>query len=252
MPGDTYQHTHKSSSFANFLYQSSLFFLIFLISVVLLATGYDIAQQVIPKNRGPVRFSDTAITAGGYLLVGLASAVIGFSRLYTVRKVLASIPKGYLPLGKDELNKNVCRLAASEYTRCAMIVHATSPQGRTLPGWGAPGTDYAGVRFRSAILQTLDVLEAVLPPLKSSSSPSALIPTRSKHASPLAKYMPLFGGDQPIIPNTLLPLLNLYEKYLEDARWRFEEPSEQDYENCLRIVAVLVDVVGKRKTQAQT
>ena len=108
MPGDTYQHTHKSSSFANFLYQSSLFFLIFLISVVLLATGYDIAQQVIPKNRGPVRFSDTAITAGGYLLVGLASAVIGFSRLYTVRKVLASIPKGYLPLGKDELNKVRC------------------------------------------------------------------------------------------------------------------------------------------------
>lgn len=104
MPATSYQRTHTTSRLANLLYQSSLGCLIFLTAVVLLASGYDIAQQVIIRSRGKVRFADTAITAGGYVSVALASAIICFSRLMTVKKVLASIPKGYIPLGKDELN----------------------------------------------------------------------------------------------------------------------------------------------------
>jgi hypothetical protein len=105
MPVNTYARTHQSSRFAYYLYQSSLYFLVVLISVVLLGSGYDIAQQVISSSRGPVRFTDTWILAGAYLSVAAASVVIFFSRLYSVRRVLASIPKGYLPLGRDELNK---------------------------------------------------------------------------------------------------------------------------------------------------
>lgn len=105
MPATTYQHTHKGSAFANFLYQTSLFALIFLAGCITLASGYDIVQQVISNGRGRVRFSDTSITAGAYLLFTLIALMISFSRLWTVRKVLASIPKGYIPVGKDDLNK---------------------------------------------------------------------------------------------------------------------------------------------------
>jgi hypothetical protein len=105
MPAMTYQHTHKGSAFANFLYQTSLVALIFLAGCITLASGYDIVQQVIATSRGRIRFSDTSITAGAYLLFALIALMISFSRLWTVRKVLASIPKGYIPVGKDDLNK---------------------------------------------------------------------------------------------------------------------------------------------------
>lgn len=105
MPATTYQHTHKGSPFANFLYQTSLVALIFLAGCITLASGYDIVQQVIATSRGQVRFSDTSITAGAYLLFSLIAFMISFSRLWTVRKVLASIPKGYVPVGKDDINK---------------------------------------------------------------------------------------------------------------------------------------------------
>jgi hypothetical protein len=124
-----------------------------------------------------------------------------------------------------------------------MIVNATSPKGRTLPGWGAPGSDYAGVHFRSAILDTLKVLDTLLPSASDSSSP---IPTKSKHTSPLAKYHTSLIGEQAIVPKAMLPLIQLYEQLLEDARWKQEEPTQADYENCLRIVAVLVDILNKR------
>ena len=139
-----------------------------------------------------------------------------------------------------------------------MIVQATRPRDRTLPGWGKSGTDYANVNFRSGILQTLQVIETIFPsPNYSSSNKSTPIPTRSRHASPLAKYLPLLTGsvdgegEKALIPKAMLPILNLYEKHLEDAKWKEEEPTEQDYEECLRIVAVLVDVVGKRTASYQ-
>lgn len=127
-----------------------------------------------------------------------------------------------------------------------MIVNATSPKGRTLPGWGAPNSDYAGVHFRSAILDTLKVLDTLLPTASDLVTP---IPTRSKHASPLAKYQSSLVGEQAIVPKALLPLIQLYEQLLEDARWKQEEPTQADYENCLRIVAVLVDVINKQNVR---
>ena len=145
------------------------------------------------------------------------------------------------------------RLVTSEFTRCAMIVHATRPTGRALPGWGTTDSEYSGIHFRSAILQTVSVLDAVIPGrlLSPDSATARPIPTRSKHASPLAKYLPLLQGDDPVIPRALLPLLQLYESRLEDARWAAQEPTQAHYEECLRIVAVLVDVIGKRATSGQ-
>jgi hypothetical protein len=77
----------------------------FLAGCICLASGYDIVQQVIDTSRGRIRFSDTSITAGAYVLFSIVALLISFSRLWTVRKRLASIPKGYIPVGKDDLNK---------------------------------------------------------------------------------------------------------------------------------------------------
>lgn len=97
--------SHKSSWLANALYNASLFSLVVLVSIVLLASGYDVVQQVVVASRGNIRFTDTAITGAGYVLVGIISTLIAFSRMYTVKQVLASIPKAYIPTGRDELTK---------------------------------------------------------------------------------------------------------------------------------------------------
>lgn len=129
-----------------------------------------------------------------------------------------------------------------------MIVHASRPKGRLLPGWGDPGSEYAGVRFRTAILDTLQVIDTVLPAAAAAAPQHAStpIPTASRHASPLIKLLPLLEGEDPTIPKALIPLLDLYEKMLEDAKWSLDEPTKEDYETCLRITAVLVDAIGKR------
>ncbi|KAL7005005.1 hypothetical protein EMMF5_005491 [Cystobasidiomycetes sp. EMM_F5] len=227
--------SHNASVFADRLYKVSLFSLIVLLTVVLLGTGYDIGQQVVKNARGPLRFSDTAIVGGGYFLVVALSIFISFARLWTVRKELASIPKGYLPLGKDELNKNVYRLTAAEYTRCAMIAYQSCPRGRTLPGWGTPGSVYDGLHFRTEILDSVGVLtEAVWTQLFPHSIPPK--PLNSRNRSPLADYWPLLepetiiaaDGDsaptlvQPVLPATLAPILRLYEQHLENARTGYQ------------------------------
>jgi hypothetical protein len=64
-------------------------------------------------------------------------------------------------------------LIASEYARCALISYISQPSDRTLPGWGAPGkiprasyqfahfqagSNMQGVRFRTAMLDTVKVI----------------------------------------------------------------------------------------------
>lgn len=146
--------------------------------------------------------------------------------------------------------KNIYRVVASEYTRGAMIVNACQPTGRTLPGWGSPDSDYTGIRFRTAILDTVKVLDKAVPPsyLISNDSDSNRFnpPSKSLRVSLLAKYIPLTQGDDPLLPKSLTPLLVLYEQHLEDARWKREEPIQAQYEDCLRIVAVLVSVLSKQ------
>ena len=43
-----------------------------------------------------------------------------------------------------------------------------------------------------------------------------------------------------------MPLLVLYEKHLEDARWKAEEPTQEQYQDCVRILAVLLNILSKR------
>lgn len=123
------------------------------------------------------------------------------------------------------------------------------PTGRTLPGWGDPNGDYAGIRFRTAILETVQVLDKAVPAsylAEQSESNRFNPPSKSLRVSLLAKYIPLTQGEDPILPKSLTPVLILYEKHLEDARWKREEPTQAQYEDCLRIVALLVSLLSQR------
>lgn len=143
-----------------------------------------------------------------------------------------------------------------------MIAYQSCPRGRTLPGWGTPGSVYDGLHFRTEILDSVGVLtEAVWTQLFPHSIPPK--PLNSRNRSPLADYWPLLepetiiaaDGDsaptlvQPVLPATLAPILRLYEQHLENARWASAEPTLEDYEDCIRVVSVLMSVLGDKASK---
>ena len=102
------------------------------------------------------------------------------------------------------------------------------------------------MRSDTLLAKHLENNESAVDPIPTASSP---------HHSPLAKYMPIFfaADDKPsttpdLLPKQFLPLLQLYDRHLENARYQREEPTQQDYEDCLRVVAVIVAAV--KKTEA--
>jgi preprotein translocase subunit Sss1 len=46
------------------------------------------------------------------------------------------------------------------------------------------------------------------------------------------------------LPAVCRPLIQSWDRHLENARWRREEPTMEDYEEVLRIVAVVIQLVG--------
>lgn len=52
--------------------------------------------------------------------------------------------------------------------------------------------------------------------------------------------------------SSLLLFLGEYERVIEDARWKLEEPTREDYEVCIKLVATIGNVVKKMKDKKQT
>lgn len=62
--------------------------------------------------------------------------------------------------------------------------------------------------------------------------------------SPLAPLLALPDSDSPL-PAALRPLAELYESKLMLARYAKDEPSEGDWEECAKAVAVFVGVLSR-------
>ncbi|GAA5837333.1 hypothetical protein JCM11251_004969 [Rhodosporidiobolus azoricus] len=130
-----------------------------------------------------------------------------------------------------------------EYDRVSLIAKVSQPKGRTFAGWGGPGGHCDGARFRSAILDTIPTLRIALQPH------SPLLPlgplARSCPLSPLA---PLLALRPSPVPAALRPLAELYEQKLLEAKYGKAEPTEEDWEAVVKVVAVVVGVLqGKQE-----
>lgn len=92
-------------STARVLYRLTLAFFIVLICVVLLAALFDIGQQLITQERSTTRATDIIISTGTYVLIALVAIVILLSRLLTVKQLMQSVPKSYMPIKKEDVPK---------------------------------------------------------------------------------------------------------------------------------------------------
>lgn len=96
---------------------------IFLLCLLLITPG-DIIRQT--RSRG--QFYDIFIVTGVYLVTLLLTIIIYASRLYTNRSVLAAIPKGWIPIDKDDVGRKVWRLIAEGLQRSVMIMRTGRPR----------------------------------------------------------------------------------------------------------------------------
>ncbi|KAL8286962.1 hypothetical protein RQP46_003968 [Phenoliferia psychrophenolica] len=239
------RYPHRAArTFSTVAHRFAVGALIVLITCALLAALYDIGQQLVKSTRAS-KISDLIITFGTYVVITMVGIVIWISRAFQLRASLASIPKPYLPTGQDDVPKPAFELISNEFDRASVIAHISQPKGRTQDGWGRPGTAHENVHFRQAILSTISVLQSILnrlyPP-----------PPLSPRASPLSPVAPLLALSPSPVPDALVPLAEMYEEYLIKAKFGQEEPTEEDWDACVKLVAVFIGVVGPGSGAAGT
>ena len=74
------------------------------------------------------RLTNIFIIAGAYIVTFLLAAFIYASRIYTNRTVLASIPKAWIPIEKEDVGSNVRRLVEDGLWRSAIIAYQARPR----------------------------------------------------------------------------------------------------------------------------
>ena len=125
------------------------------------STLYAILEQALISGQTP-RLT-ALITFLAYAITALLSLTVAVSRLISVRRSLASIPKTYIPIGRDDLPEPVWRLLAGEYTRASIISYGAqvrqegvggvvgSEAGRK-SGWSRPCECVDGCTFLTGVL----------------------------------------------------------------------------------------------------
>ncbi|KAJ5899169.1 hypothetical protein N7495_003913 [Penicillium taxi] len=66
--------------------------------------------------------------SGGYIITFILTCLIYATRLYTNRSTLTGIPKAWIPVEKEDVNKSVRRLVEEGLTRSAILSYQTRPR----------------------------------------------------------------------------------------------------------------------------
>ncbi|GAA5916064.1 hypothetical protein JCM8208_006348 [Rhodotorula glutinis] len=218
---------------------------------VLLVGLVDIGHSFIYSNRAS-KVADLSITFGTYAGVIIFGLILVITRTVANKRAIIAIPKGYLPTKATDVPKKASELIQNDYERACIITKVAQPSGRNQAGWGRPGTSCEDINFRSGILATVPALRAALLPLYPTllaAYPSST--PRSAPLSPLAPLLALPPSASPL-PDALRPLADLYESHLVRARYAKPEPTERDWAECTKAVAVFVGVLSglERRTAA--
>jgi hypothetical protein len=177
--------------FYSVLYQFTFYFFIILIGSLLIGSAYGLGQQAV-RTGGQRRWNMFVLVAAYVALVSaqatwavpgpcvcvtpmlsvastalilqaLVSIVHVWSRIISVKKILRSMPKPYMPTKQIDVPKvgccsshPSCRYRAkrsqkvadhimTEYSRTAVIAHISQATTGQQEGWGRPGTSKTSV-----------------------------------------------------------------------------------------------------------
>ncbi|KAJ5225796.1 hypothetical protein N7468_007021 [Penicillium chermesinum] len=100
------------------IWNSSVFFFFALILLCLiLLTPADAIYQCYETSR----LTNIFFITGAYVITFVLAALIYATRIYTNRSTLAGIPKAWIPVEKEDVNKSVRRLTGFQITRIFLL-----------------------------------------------------------------------------------------------------------------------------------
>ncbi|ORY26356.1 hypothetical protein BCR39DRAFT_541490 [Naematelia encephala] len=216
------------------LYQTSFWLFILILLVLLVGSAWGLGTQAWTTG-GERRWNIVILTAA-YVVLGIVCIIHIWSRLLTVKKILRTMPKPYIPTKQFDLPKKLADHIMIEYSRTAVIAHISQATKGEQEGWGRPGTKWENQHFRTYIISTL-------PTMKQAMCPDATAPPLSLE--------PLFDAADAIQDNGAIRLfINSYAKMIEKARYARREPEEVDAAAVEKVVeVVLLTLEMKRRRE---
>ncbi|KAH9944448.1 uncharacterized protein BXZ73DRAFT_87344 [Epithele typhae] len=101
------------------------------------------------------------IVGASYVVLLLVSIAFCLKRRIAVHKRLQRISETFHTLGKSDVPESVHKYIQQEYTRACLIAYESRPKGLSQDGWGKPGTALDGLRFRTALLDSVRVIDSL-------------------------------------------------------------------------------------------
>ncbi|WVW84336.1 hypothetical protein I302_106370 [Kwoniella bestiolae CBS 10118] len=220
--------------FLSFLYHASFYLFILITAALLVASAFSIGEQAW-RNGGQRKWNIFVMVAA-YVALGIISVLHVWSRVLSVKRILRTMPKPYIPTKQVDLPKTVAKHIATEYSRTAVIAHISQATTGQQEGWGRPGTKWEDKHFRTYILSTIPIMRQTLAP--------------TSIASPLS-LQPLLDASSSINDNGAIRLfVNSYAKIIDRARYGRKEPSQADAEAVEKVVeVVLLTLEVKRRRE---
>ncbi|PWW76548.1 hypothetical protein C7212DRAFT_357684 [Tuber magnatum] len=148
----------------HFFYSTSFTVLFLLLAILVLITPADTIVQALIRN---VRINNVFIVAGCYVLTALIALIIYISRIYSVRRLMADIPKFYAPVKKGHLRAQVHKAVTANLSRSAVIAAQSRPRegeegvwGEIMhPGWSGGTGQLPNVQYLSVVKELPNLLE---------------------------------------------------------------------------------------------
>ncbi|WWD16955.1 hypothetical protein CI109_101387 [Kwoniella shandongensis] len=217
------------------LYHTSFYLFILIIGVLLVGSAWGLGEQA--WRTGHQRKWNIIVLVGSYVALGIIAIMHVWSRVLSIKRILRTMPKPYIPTKTVDLPKKVANHIATEYTRTAVIAHISQATTGQQEGWGRPGTKWENMHFRTYILSTLHTMRQALCPNISSLSPTSL--------------QPLFSAADSFDDNGAIRLfVNSYAKMIERAMYAKYEPGEGEaaaVEKVVEIVLLTLEVKRRRE-----
>ncbi|KAJ5505836.1 hypothetical protein N7453_004793 [Penicillium expansum] len=107
-----------------FLNTTGFFFFALILCCLMILTPVDAIYQCYETNR----LTNVFFIVGAYVVTFLIAALIYATRIYTNRSALTGIPKAWIPVEKEDVNKSVRRLVKEGLVRSAVIAYQARPR----------------------------------------------------------------------------------------------------------------------------
>ncbi|KAJ5762301.1 uncharacterized protein N7511_005683 [Penicillium nucicola] len=165
-----------------FLNTTGFFFFALILFCLILLTPADAIYQCYETNR----LTNIFFITGAYVITFFLAVLIYATRIYTNRNTLTSIPKAWIPVEKEDVNRSVRRLVKEGLARSAVIAYQAHPRDVTAdednfqkhkellinferppwgnvehPGWSSPASpDLPDLPYRTVIQELPSLIEA--------------------------------------------------------------------------------------------